>query len=472
MLNKIKQLGKDTLIYGTSTVIGRLLNFILVPIYTNYLLPSEYGVTAYIFSLIAFLNVIYNYGMETAFFRYTTELNYGDTKQNFSTPFISIFFSSLLFSSVLILYTDEIAITIALPFSYREIIFYSALILFLDAIAIIPFASIRLEHKPKLFAAIKFINILINVIFNIIFLIILRKGVEGIFISQAIASAITFILLVPIIIKNLTLKFHFKLVKELLKYGIPSLPAGIAAMMLQVIDRPILRMLTNDESVGIYQANYRLAIFMMLVVSMFDFAWKPFFFSQPKNEESKILFSRIGTYFLLLMSLVLVLITTFIDYIVKINIFNRFIIHPEYWLGLKIVPIVMAGYLFNGMATIFSAGIYIEKKTYYLPIVTIISAVINLVLNFVLIPILNITGCAIATLLSYFAYAILTYIYSQKIYPIKYELIKMLKIFIATSITIGIYFYLGTDILLNKILVAIIYIFLILSLKIFKPTKN
>lgn len=472
MLNKIKQLGKDTLIYGTSTVIGRLLNFLLVPIYTNYLLPSEYGVTAYIFSLIAFLNVIYNYGMETAFFRYATELNYGDTKQNFSTPFISIFFSSLLFSSVLILYTDEIAITIALPFSYREIIFYSALILFLDAIAIIPFASIRLDHKPKLFAAIKFINILINVIFNIIFLIILRKGVEGIFISQAIASAITLILLVPIIIKNLTLKFHFKLVKELLKYGIPSLPAGIAAMMLQVIDRPILRMLTNDESVGIYQANYRLAIFMMLVVSMFDFAWKPFFFSQPKNEESKILFSRIGTYFLLLMSFVLVLITTFIDYLVKIKIFNRFIIHPEYWLGLKIVPIVMAGYLFNGMATIFSAGIYIEKKTYYLPIVTIISAVINVVLNFILIPILNITGCAIATLLSYFAYAILTYIYSQKIYPIKYELIKMLKIFIATSITIGIYFYLGTDILLNKILVAVIYIFLILSLKIFKPTKN
>lgn len=454
MFEKIKQISKDTLIYGTSTIIGRLLNFILVPVYTNFLSPSDYGITAYLYSIIAFLNVIYNYGMETAFLKYSSTLEIGDKKQNFSTPFLSIILTSTIFSGIILILSNDITSLIDIPSNLKIIIIYSALILLFDAIAIVPFAFLRLEKKAMIFAIIKFINILINVCFNIIFLIFLKKGVEGIFLSSLIASITTLFLLIPTIYKNLTINFSSILYKNLLKFGLPSLPAGLAAMMLQVIDRPILRLLTDDKTVGIYQANYRLGIFMMLVVSMFDYAWKPFFFAQSKEENAKTLFARIASYFLLLMCFVLIFFTLFINDLVAIKIFNHFIIHSDYWSGLNIVPIILAAYLLNGLALIFSAGIYIEKKTYFLPITTIISALLNVLFNFLLIPVLGIVGAAFSTLISYLAIASLNFIFSQKVYQIQYEYTRIFKSILVTIILLGIYFFFENH--LNSIIVKLL----------------
>ncbi|RCK72900.1 MAG: Polysaccharide biosynthesis protein [Ignavibacteriae bacterium] len=473
MFDKIKQISKDTLIYGTSTIFGRLLNFLLVPIYTNFLSPSDYGITAYIYSLIAFLNVIYNYGMETAYFKYSSTLEIGDKKQNFSTPFISIFITSLIFSGLIILSSGNITSLIGIHKHFNNIIIYSALILFFDALVIVPFASLRQENRAGLFATIKFVNILINVSFNVIFLVVLGKGIDGIFLSGLIASILTFLILLPTILKNITLKFSRALYFHLLKFGIPSLPAGLAAMMLQVIDRPILRFLTDDRSVGIYQANYRLGIFMMLVVSMFDYAWKPFFFSQSKNEDSKILFARIASYFLLFMCFVLIFFTLFINDIVGIKILNRFIIHPDYWSGLNIVPIILTAYLFNGLSLIFSAGIYIEKKTYYLPITTITSAILNVILNFILIPLIGITGAALSTLFSYMMIALLNYIFSQKIFYIHYEYTRMVKTFLSTIIIL-VAFYLipyTTLSIFTKFLLLILFPLILFFLKYFNKEE-
>ena len=429
MIENIKRLGKDTAIYGTSTIIGRLLNFLLIPFYTNVLKPEEYGITAYVYSLIAFLNVIYNYGMESAYLKYSSTLEIGNKRQNFSTPFISIFCSSFVFSVSIVLLSGPLGKLITLPVDYNRIIYYSALILCLDAITIIPFAHLRQNNNAKRFAFIKTLNIVINVVLNIILLVKFKLGVEGIFISGLVASFVTVVFLLPTIFRNLEFNFSKSLYKALLKFGLPSLPAGFAAMMLQVIDRPILRALTNDSSVGIYQANYRLGIFMMLVVSMFDYAWKPFFFATAKEPNSKEIFSRVTTYFYLLMTIVFLIISLFIEDIVKIQILNRYIIHPNYWIGLNIVPVVLAAYLLNGLALTFSAGIYIEKKTLFLPITTIISAVTNVVVNLMLIPKMGIMGAAIATLLSYLIMAVSTFYFSQRIYPIQYE---FRRIFIIT----------------------------------------
>ncbi len=434
MIDKIIRLGRDTAIYGTSTILGRLLNFLLVPFYTNVLSPSEYGITAYIYSLIAFLNVIYNYGMESAYFKYSSTLEIGDKKQNFNTPFLSIIISSLFFSAIILLLSKPIGELIALPEVFSRVIIYSAIILFLDAIVIIPFAYLRQAGKAKKFASFKFLNILINVSLNIILLIQFKLGVEGIFISGLVASAMTVIFLLPEIFKNFSFDISTKLFKELFKFGLPSLPAGLAAMMLQVIDRPILRYLTDDASVGIYQANYRLGIFMMLVVSMFDYAWKPFFFSTAKEPNAREIFSRITTYFLIGMAAVFILITVFIENIVKLQIFDRFIIHPDYWSGLYIVPIILLAYLFNGLSLTFSTGIYIQKKTAYLPLITLIAAIANVVFNFLLIPVLGILGAALSTLISYVVMAIIMFYYSQKFYRIKYEYKKFIIIAATTGL--------------------------------------
>jgi len=437
LLDKIKSLGADTAVYGVSTIIGRFLNFLLVPFYTNVLPPSQYGIVATIYSYIAFMNIIYIYGMESAYFKYASTKEIGNDKEIFSTPFFSILLTSIIFSGIIFFNSYHLSVFIEVPLRFEDTIRYSAIILLLDSLAIIPFASLRLQRKVKTFAAIKLVNIIVNVAANVILLLKFHTGVEGIFISGVIASAVTLVLLLPEILGKLSLKFVGDLYAALLKFGLPYIPAGLAAMMVQVIDRPILLALTNESTVGIYQANYRLGIFMMLVVSMYDYAWRPFFLTHAGDPNAKQLFARILTYFTFISSIIVLLISLYIDDIVKLHIYHgRSIINPAYWSGLGIVPIVLLGYLFNGIYVNLMAGIYIEKKTSHLPYITGIGAVINVAANFLLIPKFGMFGAAWATFLAYAGMAISIYIVSQKYYPVQYELGKILKIGIALGITI------------------------------------
>ena len=292
MLNTIKRLGTETAIYGISTILGRFLNFLLVPFYTNILPPGDYGIVAYVYSIIAFVNVVYSYGMESAYFKYSSTLEIGSRRENFSTPFLSLLGTSAAFSAAIVVLASPIAGALSLPVRFGPVVFYSAAILALDALAIIPFASLRMEHKAKTFATIKFLNIVINVGMNLVLLIVFRMGVIGVFISGLAASAVTVLMLLPVIFRHLTWSFHSSLWKALLRFGLPYIPSGLSAMAMQVIDRPILRALTDDATVGIYQANYRLGIFMMLVVSMYDYAWRPFFFATAKEPNAKQIFAR------------------------------------------------------------------------------------------------------------------------------------------------------------------------------------
>lgn len=457
MFQQIKRLGTETAIYGTSTILGRFLNFLLVPFYTNVLIPGEYGIVAYIYSIIAFINVIYSYGMESAYFKYSSSLEIGTARQNFSTPFISLFGTSIIISLILILIASPIGTVLNLSGQYASIILYAVGILALDAVAIIPFASLRMEHKAKLFAAIKFLNIVINVGMNILLLVVFNMGIIGVFISGLIASGVTILLLLPTIIRYLTLEFNLPLWKALLKFGLPYVPSGIASMAIQVIDRPILRALTDDATVGIYQANYRLGIFMMLVVSMFDYAWRPFYFSTAKESNAKEIFARVLTYFVLFMSVILLLLTFFISDLAKISIYGRHIIGESYWSGLNIVPIVLIGYLFLGISTNISAGIYIEKKTQYLPFVTIAGAVANITGNYLLIPIAGMMGAAWATLLAYFIMAILMYIVAQKFYPVYYEIFRLFKIAAALIGVFAIYYFVPLEAYLQSSTIMIVW---------------
>ncbi len=439
MFDKIKRLGTETAIYGLGTIVGRFLNFLLVPFYTNVLPPSEYGTVTYIFSLIAFANVIYGYGMESAFFKYSSTKEIGTPEQNFSTPFISLFLTSAVLSFAFVLAGPYVCDLISLPRSYDAVMDYAAWILFFDALAIIPFASLRLENKAKHFAALKFTNIVINVASNLVLLLVFRTGVEGIFLSGLLASAATFFFLVPTILRRSSGNFSSELYRELLRFGLPYVPAGLATMVIQVVDRPILRMLTHDAAVGIYQANYRLGIFMMLVVQMCDYAWRPFFLTHAKDSNAKEMFARILTYFVLLMSLVFLLLTFFIPDLVHLSIFGRYVIHPAYWSALGIVPIVLLGYMFLGVSNTMVAGIYIEKKTRYLPPITFVCAAANIIGNFLLIPHIGLYGAAWATVLSYLVMAVLMFVTVQRAYPIRYEWIRLGKMAFASLAVVGLY---------------------------------
>jgi len=445
MREKLKRLGSETIVYGTSTIVGRFLNFLLVPLYTNVLLPGEYGIVSYAYSMIAFVNVIYSYGMESAYFKYSSTNELGNPKENFSTPFIALFSTSVLFSLALLAVASPVAGILNLPKEYERIVLYAAGILALDAIAIIPFASLRMEHRAKLFASVKFLNILTNVILNVLLLVVFHTGVIGIFISGLVASVLTLLVLLPTIVRHLTFDFHKGLLRALLRFALPSIPAGLAAMAVQVIDRPILRSLTDDATVGIYQANYRLGIFMMLIVQMYDYAWRPFYFSMAKEHNAKEIFSRVLTYIVLVMALVFLVLTFFIGDIVKIGIFGKHLIHPNYWGGLSIVPVVLLGYLFLGIYTNVSAGLYIEKKTRYLPVIMLCAAAVNVAANYLLIPSVGMMGAAWATFWAYLAMAVAGYLFAQKVYPIHYEWGRIVRIAAALMVSFGIYFSVGVE---------------------------
>ncbi|MBI5215659.1 MAG: polysaccharide biosynthesis C-terminal domain-containing protein [Ignavibacteriae bacterium] len=463
MFDKLKQLGTDTAIYGISTIVGRFLNFLLVPFYTNVLAPGEYGVVSYMYSLIAFANVVYTYGMEISYMKYATSLEIGNQRQNFCTPLFSLAGTSITFTLLLFALTPSLPSILSLPSDLTTILYYTAGILLCDTLSAIPFASLRLERKAKRFALIKLLNIIINVAMNVVLLVKFNFGVEGIFISGFVSSALTVVMLLPTIKQHFLFEFDKTLWKSLLKFGLPSIPAGLAGMVLQVVDRPILKALTDDATVGIYQANYRLGIFMMLLVSMFDYAWKPFMFSVAKEENAKELFARVLTYFTLAMATVFIVLTFFIDDIARLNFFGHHLINERYWSGLDIVPLVLLGYVFLGMATTMSAGIYIEKNTKYNPPITMTAAAVNIAANFLLIPIIGMSGAAWATLVAYFVMAVMTYIMCQRIYPIHYEWGRLGKIALVTTVVIlaeAIILAPSIEILLKVLLVVVFFLLL------------
>ena len=290
MFQKLKELLKDTAIYGISTMVGRFLTFLLVPLYTNVFIKSDYGVVSNIYIFIAILNVVFMYGMDSAFLKYSSKIKKNDNKDNFSTPYLSVFIVSAILLATILLSKFKLAVILDVPLNYIYLLNYAALILFVDALAVIPFIKLRLERKAKKFAAFKIINISVNVILNLYLILALKFDIEAIFIANLIASILTYLILFPSIIKNLSLRINIELLKSLLKFGLPYFPAGLGAMLIQGIDRPILAHLTDLSTVGVYSANYKLGIFMMLFVSMFQFAWQPYFFQNEGEKNAKDMF--------------------------------------------------------------------------------------------------------------------------------------------------------------------------------------
>jgi O-antigen/teichoic acid export membrane protein len=388
------------------------------------------------------MNIAYIYGMDAAFMKYfSLAENNIQKKQNFSVPFITVFFTSIIFSLFFVLFYKDVGSVINLQKEFSYLIIYLATVLAIDTLSLLPFALLRMQNRPIKFAVIKFINIVVNLALNFILILKYDFGIEAIFISNLAASSLTFVLLLPDIFSNLTIKFSQEILIRMVKFGLPYMPGSLAAMMVQMISVPILRELTDDSTLGIFRANYKLGIFMMLFASMFQYAWQPFFLNNAKEENAKEIFSKVLTLFVLTGSSFWVILSLFIDDIASFEFLNGVsIIGKDFLGGIHIVPIILFSHLLYGMYINFQAGIYIEEKTKYFPLITGIGAITNISLNFILIPIYGIYGAALTSLISYFVMALGLFITAQKFYPIKYEYGKIAKILV-TCLTIGTIYY-------------------------------
>jgi len=434
MFNKLLRLGKETAIYGLSSILGRLMNFLLAPFYTNVLLTSENGIVAYVYAYIAFAYVVYCYGFEIAYMRFVSSLEIGDREENFSTPFISLVVSSVTMSSIIHMSASSIAAWIKIPANDAVLIQYAAWILCFDTLSVVPFASLRMDQQPKTFAGLKLFNISMNVILNLVLILGFHMRAEAVLLANLVASIVTFIATFIVVRSKFRFSFSGSLFRELLKFGLPLIPSGLAGMALQIVDRPIVKALTNNSTLGIYQLNYRLGIAMMLIVGMFDYAWRPFFLTSAREPDAKTLFSKVFTYFVLIMLFVFLGVSFFVEDLVRIRVFGKYFFHPDYWVGVAIVPWILLGYVFNGAYVVFIAGAYLEKKTKFLPLITGLGALVNIGANLLLIPTMGIMGAALATLAAYAVMALTMYFASQRFYRLRYEWSKVAGIAFAAAI--------------------------------------
>jgi len=458
-MSSIKRLAGQTAIYGIPSIVTRFLNYLLVPLYTyGILTQAEYGVVNVFYSYSALLMVILTYGMETAFFRFSE--THPDRKMVFSTGLTSILATSTLFLLATNLFPGTIARWISYP-QYPVFIIWFAWILAFDAISAIPFAKLRADNRPGRFAMVKSVSILSNVLLNLFFLLLCPWvyeqyagsfagqliglfyrpdwTIEYIFISNLLASILTLVLLLPQIVK-VKWAIDFTLWKRMLAYSLPLLIAGMAGIVNETFDRLLLRYLLPSDiaeaQVGIYSACYKIAVLMVLFVQAYRFAAEPFFFSQMKNQDAKLVYARVMDYFIISVSLIFLVTMLYLDYVFI------YFIGPEFRSARDVIPILMMAKLFLGIYFNISIWYKLTGKTMWGAIITIAGAIVSVSLNVYWIPrspdhlIFGYLGSAWATFFCYATMMVLGYLIGQRYYPIPYNLKKVFGIL---GLTVAIY---------------------------------
>ena len=358
----IKSLAKDTAIYGMSSIIGKFLNWCLTPLYTYLLVPAEYGIVVYLYAWIGTMLVLLTYGLETGFFRYANDSSKGDPQTVYSTCMTSLGITTCLF--LILVFSFLSPISGALQYGqHQDYIGMIAIIIALDVFSALPFAYLRYRLRPLRFAFLKLLNIALTIIFNLFFLVVCPViyknhpdliswfyrpdyGAGYILVSNVIASFVLLLLLTPEIFR---IRWHFdwRLLKEILHYSFPLLILGLAGIMNQNLDKILYPYLLSDPQVaadqlGIYGANVKIAVVMIMFTQAFRYAYEPFIFAKTKGEDKRTTYAMAMKYFVIVDLLIFLGVMFYLDII-------RYFIDPRYFVGLRVVPIIMLAELFSGI---------------------------------------------------------------------------------------------------------------------------
>jgi O-antigen/teichoic acid export membrane protein len=440
----IKKLAGQTAVYGISTMIGRFINYLLVPLYTAKLTHvADYGVVGVMFSYASFFAIIFSMGLETAFFHFAQKESVKKEKV-FSTATLGLIFTGVVFSVLTIVFAQSIMSWVGYP-SHPEYAVYFTLILSADAVTAIGFAWLRNAQKPWNFAWVRLTNIFINVLANIFFLVVcpwlVKNGVQSplllkinninqvtwIFISNLIASLLTF----PLLLRtwqNLKFGFDYSLYKRMLEYSFPLIFIGLAGMINETFDRILIKKLmpadVADYNASIYNAFYKLSLVLTLFVQAFRFAVEPYFFQQSKSMDAKQQHAYIMKWFVYAVCIIFLGTILILPWIAPLLIRN-----PEYFnhpYGMKIVPILLVANMMLGIYYTLSVWYKVTGQTKIGAIPAFAGAIITVVLNLIFIPQFGILASAFTTMIAYTSMVIFGYLLSRKYYPIPFEYTKIL----------------------------------------------
>ena len=443
----LKSLAKDTAIYGLSSIIGRFLNYLLVPLYTAKLSAASggYGVITNVYAYTALLLVILTYGMETTFFRFANK-DSENPNTVYSTTLISVGTTALLFALLVLAFLPGIAGWMGYS-SHPEYVGVMAVVVALDAFQCIPFAYLRYQRKPIKFAALKLLFIFLNIGLNLLYFVALpalyktRPDIIGkiydpsvgvgyaFFINLFCTGLITFFFRKELV--GIKYKFDWSLLKRMLKYAWPILVLGIAGILNQTFDKmffpKIYQQADTQSQLGIYGAAVKIAMIMALITQAFRYVYEPFVFGKSKDKDNRETYAQAMRYFIIFTLLAFLAVMAWID------IF-KYIIAPDYWSGLKVVPIVMAAEIMMGIYFNLSFWYKLIDKTIWGAWFSGIGCAVLILVNVLFVPKYGYMACAWGGVAGYGTAMVLSYLVGQKYYPIRYPMRDILLYVVVSAV--------------------------------------
>lgn len=429
-------MAKDTAIYGMSSIVGRFLNWCLVPLYTIMFPAQEYGVVTFLYSVVALALIILTYGMETGFFRFANHERYSDPMEVYSTSLISLGVTSSLFVILLLAFIGPVAESLDCG-AHPSYVWMMGIAVAIDAFTAIPFSYLRFRRRPLRFATLRIVNIALNIGLNIWFILICPWlasqwpgfmeriydpgfGIGYIFASNLVASAVTLLLVIPEL-RGFRWTFNASLWREMLIYSAPLLVLGIAGIMNQTLDKILYPWLASGRpdamyELGIYGANYKIAIVMVMFIQAFRFAYEPFIFAQNKARggDSVKAYRDAMKYFVIFAMIIFLGVMSYIDIL-------KYFISPRYFSGLKVVPVIMMAEFFFGVFFNLSLWYKLTDKTIWGMWFSLTGLAVTVAGNVLLVPRFGYMGCAWTAFACYGVMMLASYFTGRARYPIGYE---------------------------------------------------
>jgi len=449
MANPLKQLAGQTVIYGLSTILARIINFLFVPIYTRLLTPESYGVVTEFMAYIAVLQVVLVMGLETGCFRFANKEGV-DPKKVYSNAFVTVFCISATFLALMIAFAGPISSALGYE-GYSSCIMYMGGILALDAVTAILFAKLRQENKALKFAIFKTVKIVTETAANLILFLWFPKNVTSaewllnfipatpdfsyVIFAISVSCIVCAVLFIPDYLK-LSFRLEPKLLKQMLAYSLPLMVAALPGVINDFLDRILFRYFdTNAEawrsSLGLYQAAVKLAVIMNLFIQMFRYAAEPFFFRRAKEKDSRALYASVQEYFTAFCGLVFLGVILYIDII-------ALILGPQFRSAVGVVPIMLLSYMILGMLFNVSMWYKLSGKTDMAIWITLSGLVVTAVVIVVFMPKYSYWAAAYGHLASYVVMFAISSVLGAKYYPIPYRWGRLLGIFIIMGAAYGI----------------------------------
>ena len=440
LTDPIKKLAGQTLVYGVGTILPRFLNYLLTPFLTYGFTAAQFGINSELYAYISFLNVLFTYGMETAFFNFYTKEE--DKHKVYGTALMSLLVSTLVLTVVVLPFTGEIAVSRSAPNAVYlpQFITWCVFIIATDALMAIPFARLRAENKAIRFSLLKLLNVALNFGLTLFFVITCRDaheagensffaflydpaiGIGYAFLANLIANVVTLLFLSRLYFDK-SWKVDTALWKRMLTYAWPLLIVGLAGMINETLDRILLKYLMTDqaeaqEAQGIYGACYKIAILMTIFIQAYRFAAEPFFFGRRKDADSRNTYALVMKYFVIFCLFIFLSTVLNLDWI-------KYFIGEDFRSGLKVVPVLLLANLCLGVVYNQSIWYKLSGQTRFGAIIAISGAIITVAVNFIYVPRYSYVACAWATLAAYAGMMIISYFLGRKYYPISYNLRAM-----------------------------------------------